>query len=117
MFLPLLYIPRQLRALAGLEHREDNQRDEGPHELRQGSVDIQDAEVDAGQLARGCNVVVATVKERGRRGARELKGVGASGVGEAAVGGGLGAAAEAVHFNAKEGKGGPGAEHPGTGGC
>lgn len=56
------------------------------------------------------------MQERGGRGAKELEGVGAPRVGEAAVGGcGLGAGAEAVYFDAEEGEGGPGAEDPGAG--
>lgn len=42
----------QLGAFAGLEDGEDNGGDESADELREGGVDVEDTEVDAGQLAR-----------------------------------------------------------------
>lgn len=42
----------KLGALAGLEDGKDNGGDESADELREGGVDVEDAKVDAGQLAR-----------------------------------------------------------------
>lgn len=42
----------QLGALARLEDGKDDGGDESADELREGSVDVEDTEVDAGQLAR-----------------------------------------------------------------
>ncbi len=58
----------QLGTLAGLEHGEDDVGDEGADELRQGGEEVQDAEVDAGQLAgRGREGHVAGVGFRVRQ--------------------------------------------------
>ena len=44
---------RQLRTLARFQNREDERRDEGSHKLRQGREYVEDAKVDARELAGG----------------------------------------------------------------
>lgn len=63
----------QLRALSRLHDREDDQGNEGSDELRERGVDVEDAKIDAGQLA--CRrvgvfwaVAVLDAQERRRRG-------------------------------------------------
>ncbi|KFY07140.1 hypothetical protein V492_07411 [Pseudogymnoascus sp. VKM F-4246] len=53
----------ELRALPRLQNREDDERDKRPDKLRERGVDVKDAKVDAGQLARGRDVVVAAPVE------------------------------------------------------
>ena len=55
----LLRLRSKLGTLAWLENGEDNPADESTDELGQGSVDVEDAEVDAAQLSRRGVVRVA----------------------------------------------------------
>jgi hypothetical protein len=58
VMLARIRIVRQLGTLPWLQQREDNHADEGPDELRDSGVDVQDPEVEAGELARGVVVVL-----------------------------------------------------------
>lgn len=90
MMLARVRIRRQLGTFARFEHRKDDGADEGADKLRDGLVDVENAKVDAGELACGSDGVagvgvVGTMLEVERVGACELNG-GRVG-GEAAVGG------------------------------
>lgn len=118
MHLMLLRALRQLRAFPGLQNAEDQHADEGADELREGREEVEDAEVDAGELAGGG--VGACGRGGGGGGVGEVEGwefdvvVGVEGGGgwEAVVVGCGGAGAEFVDFDAHEGEGGPGGEGP-----
>jgi len=103
---------RQLGTLPGLQQREDNHADEGPDELRDRGVDVQDPEVEAGELARGVVVVLlgyGALFETGGCGCcgREGRGEFERGAGrETSIG--RDGRAEAVDFHSHEGGGGPG---------
>lgn len=100
----------QLRALAWLQHAEDNHADEGADELREGGEQVQDAKVDACRFAGRCisrviDIAVEMVEAEeggGGRGGGEV----VVGHGEAAVGGAVGEhgvwGRETVDFDAHE---------------
>lgn len=107
---------RQLRALPRLQHREHDPRDRRADELRQRRVQVQNAQVDARELAGGRRRVVGgeVVEAQCAEVGLELYRVaGEAAVGRAAGGGG----AEFVDFDAHVGERGPGGESPGTAAC
>ncbi len=103
---------RQLRTLPGLQQREDDHAYKRADELRDRGVDVQDPEVEAGELARGVVVVLlgdGALFETGGCGCCGCEGGGEFDRcvgGETAVG--RGGRAESVDFHSHEGGGGPG---------
>lgn len=105
---------RQLGTLPGLQQREDKHADEGPDELRDRGVDVQDPKVEARELALGAVVVFlgdGALFETGGCGC-----CGGEGRGEFERGAGRetpvgrDGRAQPVDLHAHEGGGGPGGE-------